>query len=102
MVAVAMQVLTGPQSKTHRIRLSLRTRRLIVLALTLAGLVAATLGATTLGSGSASAAPPYGSGHGLCFDINSPLRSRCGAVCCAKKVLPTTVGFRWRPTMMVV
>ena len=56
-----------------RTRLSLRTRRLIVLAMTLAGLVAGTLGATTLGSGSASAAPPYGSGHGLCFDINSPL-----------------------------
>ncbi len=54
-------------------RISHRTRRLVVLALTLAGLIAGTLGATALGSGSASAAPPYGSGHGLCFDINSAL-----------------------------
>lgn len=54
-------------------RITHRTRRLMVLALTLTGLIAGTLGATALGTGEASAAPPYGSGHGLCFDINSGL-----------------------------
>lgn len=49
-----------------------RIRRMMVLALIVVGLVGGTLGATALGSGAASAAP-YGSGHGLCFNLNSKL-----------------------------
>ena len=62
---------SGIPTRTRRVR-SLGIRRLCVLMLTLVGLVAGSLGATALGSGTASAAP-YGSGHGLCFDVNSPL-----------------------------
>ncbi|MGC5248310.1 LppP/LprE family lipoprotein [Gordonia sp. DT219] len=52
--------------------ISLRVKRLLVLCLAVVGALAGTVSATALGTGTASAAP-YGSGHGLCFDINSPL-----------------------------
>ncbi|GAB23098.1 MAG TPA: LppP/LprE family lipoprotein [Gordonia polyisoprenivorans] len=47
-------------------------RRLLVLCLAVTGVLAGSLSATALGAGDAAAAPP-GSGHGLCFDLNSAL-----------------------------
>ncbi len=61
-----------PTRRRTFIRLPHTARRLLVLALTLAGLLAGSLGATVIGSGTASAAT-YGSGNGLCFTPNSRL-----------------------------
>lgn len=62
----------GSSATPIRLRRPVRIKRALILTLAFTGLLAGTVTAGSLGAGTASAAP-YGSGHGLCFDINSPL-----------------------------
>ncbi|MGV9670096.1 LppP/LprE family lipoprotein [Gordonia sp. NPDC003504] len=62
----------SPTSRTSTRRRPRTLRRLVIACLSVTGIVAGTLGATSIGAGSAAAAP-NGSGHGMCFDINSAL-----------------------------